>query len=144
MRGTDTITLYNAIKGAHGDITAWHRVVIANVHLEPVKGAATAFTNRSEQRNSLVMIWAEAIANQGLQCVTKDVLSALEDYTGYFALCNGDYIVPGICDGMPSAGQSIKAFLQTYDVLQITAVERCLYGSPYLQHWEVTVAWAQA
>ncbi len=67
------------------------------------------------------MIWAEAIANQGLQCVTKDVLSALEDYTGYFALCNGDYIVPGICDGMPSAGQSIKAFLQTYDVLQITA-----------------------
>ncbi len=140
MRGTDTITLYNAIKGAHGDITAWHRVTIANVHLEPVKGVATTSTNRTEQRGSLVMIWADAIAAQGLECVTKTELNEMDDCTGYFALCSGDYIVPGICTDTPTAGASVKSFLQAHDVLQITGVESCLYGSAYLQHWEVTVA----
>lgn len=138
MRGTDTVTVFNTIKDNRGNITDWKSTVLNNVHFERCTAVPTNTTARDYQRDSLLLIWKEAVTAAGLQCVSKPVLSASEDKTGLFSLDTGEYVVPGVCTDIPQAGESFSVFKRTHDVLQITAVEPCLYGSPYLQHWEVT------
>ena len=83
------------------------------------------------------MIWKGILDADGLRCVTRDQLAVLEDRSNAFCLENGDYIIPGVCEDLPVVGKPFKEFRRTHDILQITAVEPCLYGSFYLQHWEV-------
>lgn len=135
MRGTDIVTVLNAIKDDHGNITGWKSTVLKNVHFERCTVIQTNTTAREHQRESLLMIWKGMVDADGLQCVCRAQLS--QDKSNAFALENGDYILPGVCSDIPDVRKPLKDFLRTHDVLQITAVEQCLYGSIYLQHWEV-------
>lgn len=126
------VTVLNSIKDGHGNILRWQCTPLSGVHLERVQiGADT----QSEAKVTLVMIWKRALG--GLRCAPKSILNIMEDSTGAFSLDVGEYIIPGICTDVPEAGSPIKGFLKTHDVLQITAVEECPYGSPAMQHWEV-------
>lgn len=136
MRGTDTITILNAIKDSRGNIIGWKNTVLNNVHLERSTAVSTNTIAREHQRESLLMIWKGMVDIDGLQCVDKATFASMEDRSSSFVLENGDYIVPGVCADIPEVGKPLKDFIRTHDILQITSVESCLYGSLYLQHWE--------
>lgn len=126
------VTVLNSIKDQRGNILRWQCTHLSGVHLERVQiGADT----QSTAKVTFVMVWKQALGV--LSCVPKSVLNALEVSAGSFSLEIGEYIIPGICTDVPEAGSPIKGFLKAHHVLQITAVEECLYGSSSMQHWEV-------
>ena len=130
------MTVLNAVKD-NGTVTAWTSTVLRNVHFERCTAVPTKTADRSIQRTSVLMIWKGILDADGFRCVTRDQLAVLEDRSGAFCLENGDYIIPGVCEDLPEVGKPLREFIRTHDVLQITSVEPCLYGSFYLQHWEV-------
>lgn len=140
MSGTDTITIINAIKDSRGSITAYQNTVLPGVHIEQKTAVSISSADRSSLRDTLVMIWRQPVEAAGLTCVSPEALAAAEKRDALFALTPGDYAVPGECTEVPEAGASLRDFIRKYHLLEITAVEDCLYGSLYLQHWEVTMA----
>lgn len=126
------VTVLNSIKDPRGNILRWQCTPLTGVHLERTHIGADS---NSTAKVTLVMVWKKYLGV--LSCVSKGVLNGLENSTGAFCLDVGEYLIPGICTDVPEAGAPIKGYLKTHDVLQITAVEECLYGSFALQHWEV-------
>lgn len=137
VRGTDTITVLNAIKDNRGNITSWKSTVLRNVHFERCISGQVHTVAREVQRDYFLMIWKGMVDADGLRCVPHNQLAVVEDLDKVFSLECGDYIIPSMCEDVPESGKPLKDFLRTHDVLQITSVESCLYGSSYLQHWEV-------
>lgn len=140
MSGTVTITIINAIKGERGAIASYKNTILSGVHVERQTAVSASSADRSSLRDTLVMIWRQPVEAAGLACVSPKVLAAADERDALFALVPGDYIAIGECTEVPDAGASLRDFIKTHNLLEITAVESCLYGSLYLQHWEVTVA----
>lgn len=126
------VTVLNSIKDPRGNILRWQCTPLSWVHLERTHIGAD---NASAAKVTLVMVWKQRLGH--LSCVSKGELNAMEDSSGAFSLDVGEYLIPGICTEVPEAGAPIKGFLKAHHVLQITAVEECLYGSSSMQHWEV-------
>ena len=122
------VTVLNSIKDSRGIVQQWQCTPLNHVHLELVhKGA----DDNSEGASTLVMIWKTKLGS--LSCVPKGNVAP-----GCFSLDVGEYLIPGIVTEPPEAGEPIRGFIKTHNVLQITSVEECFYGAPAMQHWEVT------
>ena len=118
------VTVLNAIRDNRGNILRWQCTPLAGVHLERVHRGA------EDGKTTLVMVWKNRLGP--LSCVSKGELAE-----GSFSLDVGEYLMPGIVTEPPEAGAPIREYIRTHDVMQITAVEECLYGDPAMQHWEV-------
>lgn len=129
---TMIITVLNGVKDARGNVVEWRATVLDGVRVERKKSGSGG---TETQRTSTLLIWTHAVFKHRLSCVPKRML--LSDRSG-FSLDAGEYIIPGICTDIPPVSAPIKGFLQTHDVMQITGVEECFYGSASMQHWEVT------
>lgn len=133
------ITLYNAVRD-NGEIVAWNRIPLTDVHVESEKSAYVSGTKRSQATKTLLMIWLKDVETTGMQYVSPHEFDAVP-VSGrglMFTLREGDYIILGHSADMPEIGKPLREFIQTHDILQITAVEECLYGSQSMKHWEIT------
>lgn len=137
MRDQDIITIINAVKDSKGAIIGWKNTVIEHAHVEQQTSIQSTTTSRSREGTTLVMIWLNDVTTAGYSKVSAKEFSEADDRTNLFSLSVGDYIVRGCCTDIPQAGKPLREFVQQHEVLQITMVEDCLYGSYSMQHWEV-------
>jgi len=120
-----SITVLNPIKDNRGNITSWKNTILKNVHAEIVSG----------DKESSIVVWEKNLTSY--VCVPKAECNG----NNTFSLDVGEYIVLGECSSTPNAGSPAKPFFRErgIELMQIIRVEKCLYGSKSLRHWEVTV-----
>ncbi|WP_269478284.1 DUF6751 family protein [Hominibacterium faecale] len=129
------LTLYNQIPGPDGP--TWQRTQIEDVFWEDGKKVDVGETELISADLTVILIPFESTTGY-LKPV--EFLWA-EDRAGHFTLNNGDLVVRGLVDFELTGekGHNEKALRQQHDdVMTIVSVETNDFGSPNMQHWEVT------
>ena len=129
------LTLYNQIPGPDGP--TWQRTQIEDVFWEDGKKVDVGETELISADVTVILIPFESTTGY-LKPV--EFLWA-EDRAGHFTLNNGDLVVRGLVDFELTGekGHNEKALRQQHDdVMTIVSVETNDFGSPNMQHWEVT------
>lgn len=129
------MTLYNQIPGPDGP--TWQRTQIKGVFWEDGKKVNVGETGLVSADLTVVFI---PFSNTAGYLKPVEFRRA-KDRTEHFTLDNGDIVVRGLTDFELTSekGANEKALRQQYDdVMTIVSVEKNDFGSPEMQHWEVT------
>lgn len=133
---TNTIaTLFNQYKNYETNAVEIHRTLLNAVHWENNKATNVLTSGISQADSTCVMIWFSVEAEGKTYLPPKQYAALPPDQVGkHWTLAQQDRLVKG---NVPDAPIN-DVVAQNDDVITITSVDTMDYGSPAMQHWEVS------
>lgn len=129
MKFNDTITLYNVIPQRGRNPPEYRRRVISGVFWDSTFGAGFDKTGKNDSDSVTIML------PDNPACISAAEWAQLEYPDDRFALSAGDIIARGEWGDISSAAELER---QHVEMIVVTSVRDCRFGSSGIHHWEVS------